>query len=106
MNEVIHIHEDADFEKEVLKSPIPVLVDFSSVLCGPCNRLLPVLNELASDLGDTGKVVAVEVTMNERLVEQYRIAALPTLIVFRSGREIHRMVGMKSKDYLREALAA
>jgi thioredoxin 1 len=105
MNEVIHIH-DADFQQEVLNSPVPVLVDFSSVLCGPCNRLLPVLNELASDLGDSAKVVAVEVTMNERLAEQYGIASLPTLIVFRGGREIHRMIGLKSKEYLREALAA
>lgn len=106
MNDVIHIHEDADFENEVLNSPIPVLVDFSSVLCGPCNRLLPVLNELASELGGNAKIVAVEVTMNERLAERYGIAALPTLIVLQNGREIHRMVGLKSKDYLREALSA
>lgn len=105
MNEVIHIHE-ADFQKEVLNSTVPVLVDFSTVLCGPCNRLLPVLNELASDLGDSAKVVAVEVTMNERLAEQYDVAALPTLIVFRGGHEVHRMIGLKSKAYLREALAA
>lgn len=106
MNEVIHIHEDADFENEVLKSPVPVLVDFSSVLCGPCNRLLPVLHELASDVGGSARIVAIEITMNERLVEQYGIAALPTLLVFQNGKVIHRMVGLKSKDYLREALAA
>jgi len=105
MNDVIHIHEDADFENEVLNSAVPVLVDFSSVLCGPCNRLLPVLNELASDLGQSAKIVAVEVTMNEWLAERYGIAALPTLIVFSGGRETHRLVGLKTKEYLLEALA-
>jgi len=105
MSEVIYVNQD-DFEAEVLESPVPVLVQFSSVLCGPCNAMKPVLDDLAADLGDGGKVVVVEITMNERLAEQYEIASLPTLIVFSGGRQIHRMSGMKSKDYLREALAA
>ncbi len=105
MSEVIYLNQD-DFEAEVLKSPVPVLVIFTSVLCSPCQRLKPVLDELAADLGDTGKVVAVEITVNEGLSEEYRIAALPTMLVVRNGREVHRLVGLKSKEYLREALAA
>lgn len=105
MNEVIYLNQD-DFEAEVLNSPVPVLVQFSSVLCGPCNAMKPVLDDLAADLGDGGKVVVVEITINERVVEEYGIASIPTLIVFRDGRQIHRMIGMKSKDYLRAALAA
>lgn len=104
MNEVIYLN-GTNFEAEVLESPLPVLVVFTSVLCSPCQRLKPVLNELASDLGQSAKIVAVEVTMNERLAERYGIAALPTLIVFSGGRETHRLVGLKTKEYLLEALA-
>ena len=105
MSEVIYLNQD-DFEAEVLNSSVPVLVQFSSVLCGPCNAMKPVLDDLAADLGDGGKVVVVEITINERLVEEFGIASIPTLMVFSGGHEIHRMVGMKSKDYLREALVA
>jgi len=105
MNEVNYLNE-SNFDAEVLESPVPVLVVFTSVLCSPCQRLKPVLDELSSDLGNTGKVVAVEITVNERLAERYGIAALPSMLVFRNGREIHRLVGLKTKDYLREALAA
>ena len=105
MNEVIYLNE-TNFEAEVQESPVPVLVVFTSVLCSPCQRLKPVLDELAADLGNTGKVVAVEITVNEGLSEKYRIAALPTLIVVRNGIEMHRLVGLKTKEYLLKALAA
>jgi thioredoxin 1 len=105
MNEVNYLNE-SNFDAEVLESPVPVLVVFTSVLCSPCQRLKPVLDELADDLGNTGKVVAVEITVNEGLSERYGIAALPTLIVVRNGKEIHRLVGLKTREYLLEALAA
>lgn len=103
MNEVIYLDQE-DFEAEVLNSRVPVLVQFSSVLCGPCNAMKPTLEELAADLGNNGKVVVV--SFNQRLAEEYRIAALPTLAAFRGGREINRMVGIQRKETLLEALAA
>jgi len=97
---------DSSFEEVVLGSPVPVLVDFHSFLCGPCNRQKAILADLSDDVGDSARIVTVEILMNERLAEKYGIAALPTLIVFMDGREVHRLVGVKTKDYLREALAS
>jgi thioredoxin 1 len=96
---------DSTFEAEVLLSPVPVLVDFHSFLCGPCNRQKAILADLSDDIGDRARIVTVEILMNEGLAERYGIAALPTLIVFKDGREVQRLVGLKTKDYLREALA-
>lgn len=105
MNEVIYLNED-EFKAEVLDSPVPVLVEFSSVLCRPCNAMRPVLDDLAADLGDESKVVVVEITINQRLAEEYRISGVPTFIAFRNGQPWNRMVGMQSKAKLLEALAA
>jgi len=105
MNEVIYLNED-EFKAEVLDSPVPVLVEFSSVLCGPCHAMRPVLDDLAADLGDEGKVVVVEITINQRLAEEYRIMGVPTFIAFRDGQQWNRTVGVQSKATLLEALAA
>ena len=97
---------DSNFEAEVLRWPVPVLVDFFGEHCGPCRMLKPVLVALAENLGDSVKIVTVDVAVNERLVNDYRISAVPTLIVFKEGKELHRMVGLKDMKYLKEALAA
>ena len=103
MSNVIEISE-ATFEATVLKAKTPVLVDFWSVFCSPCHALKPVLVELANDVGDRARVFTVEIGTNERLTEQYGISFLPTLIVFKDGKELQRLVGLKSKETLREAL--
>ena len=105
MSNLIEV-SDSNFEVEVLQSPVPVLVDFFGEHCGPCRMLKPVLVALAESMGDSVKVVAVDVAVNERLVSDYRISAIPTLIVFKEGKELHRMVGLKDMKYLKEALAA
>ena len=96
---------DSNFQAEVINAPVPVLVDFFGDHCGPCRMLKPVLVALAESMGDSVKIVTVDVATNERLVSEYRISAIPTLIVFKEGREIHRMVGLKDMKYLKEALA-
>ena len=97
---------DLNFEAEVLRSPVPVLVDFFGEHCGPCQMLKPVLVALAESMGSSVKIVTVDVASNERLVNDYRISAVPTLIVFRDGKERDRMVGLKNMKYLMEALEA
>ena len=104
MSNVIEVN-DSNFEAEVINSPVPVLVDFFGDYCGPCRSLKPVLIALAESMGDSVKIVTVDVATNERLVSDYRISAVPTLIVFKEGKEIHRMVGLKDMKYLKEALA-
>ena len=105
MSNLIEVTDDT-FEAVVLRSPVPVLVDFFAEHCGPCRLVRPVLVELASELGDRARVVTVDVMANERLAEKYGISVVPTLVVFRAAFEVHRLVGLKTKDYLREALAA
>lgn len=95
---------DSTFEEVVLGSPVPVLVDFFADYCGPCRLLKPILAALAESLGDTVKVATVDAVANEGLAHAYKIAAVPTLIVFKNGVELHRMVGLKNLHYLREAL--
>ena len=104
MNNVIELNE-TNFEVKVLKSKVPVVVDFYSVFCVPCHAMKPVLAELADDVGDRAKVFTVEIGTNEQLTEKYGITVVPTMIVFQGGREIARVVGLKSKDNLRELLA-
>lgn len=103
MSSVIEVG-DSNFEAEVLRSPVPVLVDFWASYCGPCRSLMPVLVALAESMGDSVKIVTVDVAANERLVSEYQISAVPTLIVFRDAKERHRMVGLKDMKYLKEAL--
>lgn len=105
MSSVIEVN-DFNFEAEVLRSPVPVLVDFFGEHCGPCRMLKPVLVALAVNLGDSVKIVTVDVAVNERLVNDHRISAVPSLIVFKEGKELHRMVGLKDMKYLKEALEA
>ena len=104
MSNVIEVN-DSNFDAEVLQSPVPVLVDYWASHCGPCRALKPVLLALAESMGDSVKIVSVDVAANERLVNDYRISAVPTLIVFRDGKERDRMVGLKDMQYLMEALA-
>lgn len=96
---------DSNFEAEVLRSPVPVLVDFFGEHCGPCRMLKPVLVALAESMGNSVKIVTVDVAVNERLVSDHQISSIPTLIVFKEGKEFHRMVGLKDMKYLMEALA-
>ena len=103
MSNVIEVN-DSNFEAEVINSPVPVLVDFFGDHCGPCRMLKPVLDALAESMSDKVKIVTVDVAANERLVSDYRISAVPTLIVFKEGRELHRMIGLKDMHYLKEAL--
>ena len=103
MSHVIEAN-DSNFEAEVLQSSVPVLVDFFGDHCGPCRMLKPVLIALAESLGDKVKIVTVDVAANERLVSEYQISAVPTLIVFKQGQEFQRLIGLKNMKYLKEAL--
>lgn len=102
MSKLIEV-TDHSFEAEVLRSPVPVVVDFYSNNCGPCRLLKPFLEALAADLGNA-KFVTVDVEINERLVRDHGINAVPSLLVFRHGQVVDRMIGMGELVRLREAL--
>ena len=93
-----------NFIEEVLRSPIPVLVDFFSERCGPCRQMAPIVYELGQELEGKAKVAAVDVGEEPELAEQFRITAIPTFLVFRDGLEVGRLRGVQPKQALIDAL--
>lgn len=87
-----------DFENEVLKSDIPVLVDFYSDSCVPCKRLSPVLADIEEQFADSLKVAKVNINFDSELAEQYEVQAAPTLVLFKGGQETARLRGSIKKD--------
>ena len=94
------IHETKDtFQQEVLESKIPVLVDFWAEWCGPCQMVLPIVEELGEELTDV-KICKVNVDEQMELAKQYRVMSIPTLMVFKDGEMVKREMGAKSKAEL------
>ena len=89
-----------NFEKEVLKSEKPVLVDFYADWCGPCNAMAPVIEELAKELEGKVKVGKINVDENPDIAVGYNVMSIPTLIVFKNGKEEKRLVGLRNKEEL------
>ena len=86
-----------NFEAEVLQSEKPVLVDFWATWCGPCMRQAPIVEEIAVEGYTVGKV---DVDQEPALAQQFQIMSIPTLIVFKNGKEANRIVGLTSKNDL------
>ena len=92
-----------NFQAEVTKSDKPVLVDFWAVWCGPCQMMAPILHELETEMPDV-QIGKVNVDEQMDLARQFRVVSIPTLIIFKNGQEVQRMVGVKSKEELKDAL--
>lgn len=90
-----------NFETEVLKADKPVLVDFWATWCGPCRRQAPIVEELAEEGYAVGKV---DVDAEPFLAQQFQIMSIPTLLVFKGGKEVQRLVGLTGKETLRGLL--
>lgn len=103
MSNVFKINAN-EFEEKVLRSPVPVLVDFFADYCGPCRLLAPVLGEVAQELQGRAAVYKVDAVENSELAGRLRITALPTVAVFKEGREVARLVGLQNKDRLLYAI--
>ena len=100
-----HAFTDATFEEEVLKSDVPVLVDFWAPWCGPCKVLGPIIDELAEEV-DASKVKIGKMNIDENPATpgQYGVMSIPTLIVFKGGEPVEQMVGLQRKDALLKKL--
>ena len=92
------------FEHEVIKSDLPVLVDFWAEWCGPCRLVAPIVEELAGEYTGRLKVTKVDVDDNQRLAMRYSIMSIPTLGVFKGGEMIERIVGYMPKQELKRRL--
>jgi thioredoxin 1 len=97
---------DADFEAEVLKASSPVVVDFWAEWCGPCKMIAPALEEISGSLGAKVKIVKLNVDENPATASKYGIMSIPTLMVFKNGKEASRQVGAGPKQKLEQWITA
>ena len=94
----------ASFEQEVLKSDLPVVVDFYADWCGPCKRMEPVLEKVSQAYGGKVKVVKLNSNENQALSLKYQVRGLPTLILFRAGEEVDRKLGFQNEQDLNKLM--
>lgn len=102
---VVHL-TDQNFAAEVLKSEIPVLVDFFAVWCGPCKAMSPVIDELAAAYDGKIKICKLDVDQNPETSQKYGVMSIPALLFFKGGETVDSLVGLQSKEKLEEKLTA
>src|SRR5574343_931905 len=100
----VHKTSTATFSTDVIKSPKPVLVDFWAEWCGPCRILGPILDELATEVGDKALICKVNVDENGELAQQYGIRGIPTMIFFKNGQVAKTLVGVQPKEEIKRTL--
>ena len=95
---------ESNFEKEVLQSELPVLVDFWATWCGPCRMVSPIISELADVYGDKVVIGKCDVEENEDLAAEYGIRNIPTILFFKGGEVVNKLVGAQSRAKIQEAI--
>ena len=105
MNEPVHV-TDGTFEQEVVNAESPVLVDFWAEWCAPCKMIAPVLEQIASEQGDNLKIAKMDVDVNQVVAQQFGVMSIPTLILFKGGEPVERLVGYMPKENLERKLLA
>ena len=95
---------DDNFEKEVLNSTAPVLVDFWAAWCGPCKMVAPTVDAIANDYQGRARVVKVNTDVSRKAAMNYRIEGIPTLLVFKNGQPVERLVGVQPKTRLQQTI--
>jgi len=97
---------DANFKKEVLDSSGVILVDFWAEWCGPCQMMGPVIEQLASEFSGKARVGKLNVDENPQTAASYGITAIPTLVIFKGGKAVDKIVGLQPKEVIASRLSA
>lgn len=91
---------------QIINSETPVLVDFYADWCGPCKTLAPILKNLKEELGDAVKIVKIDVDKNQPLAVQYQVRGVPTMILFKNGKQVWRQSGVLQKEALKQVITS
>jgi len=97
---------DSNFDKEVLESDVPVLVDFWAEWCGPCKMIAPSVEELANELEGKAKIGKVDVDNNQQVASKFGIRSIPSLLIFKNGEVVDQIIGAVPKNQIQSKLEA
>ncbi|MBN1418498.1 MAG: thioredoxin [Planctomycetes bacterium] len=100
----ISVFDTKNFSSEVLKASLPVVVDFTATWCGPCQKLAPIIEEMASTFDGRAKIGKLDIDDNSDIASQFGILSVPSVLFFRDGQEVGRVVGLTPKDTLRKKI--
>ena len=98
--------EEMQFESEVLQADVPVVVDFFASWCAPCKMIAPILEELQTEFSDAAKIVKIDVDMAKGIAKTYGVRGVPTLVFFKDGEVVDKVVGVLPKAALAEKISA
>lgn len=93
----------ANFDS-IINDPRPVIVDFHAIWCGPCKMQSPILKELAAELGDSVRVIKIDVDNTNQIAGRFNVQSVPTIMVFKNGKQVWRQSGVVSKSQLKSIL--